>query len=109
MLKLAQVRLPRWGINVDQKDSLDRRRRDSRYPAARSANRDRSAPRAVRRSVRHGSGHGGIDGLAGELGQHDPNAKLYELAANENEPRTRAGLWWRLLSCDCGQDRSTRG
>ncbi len=29
--------------------------------------------------------HGGLDGLAGELGQHDPSAKLYELPANDHQ------------------------
>jgi hypothetical protein len=38
----------------------------------------------------------GLDGLARELGQHDPAAVLYE-DANENEPRKRIGLWRRLL------------
>ena len=40
--------------------------------------------------------HGGVDGLARELGQHDPTAWLDEGAANENEPRERVGLWRRL-------------
>lgn len=44
--------------------------------------------------------HGGLEGLARELGQLDP-AGLYEPAANENEPRERVGLWrwlWALGS-----------
>lgn len=40
--------------------------------------------------------HGGLEGLAGELGQSDPNAWLNEPVANENEP-ARLGLWHRLL------------
>lgn len=37
---------------------------------------------------------GGLEGLARELGQHDPAARLYEPAANENKP---VGLWRRLI------------
>jgi len=40
--------------------------------------------------------HGGLNGLARELGQHDPVAVLYE-DANDNEPRERVGLWRRLM------------
>ncbi len=43
-------------------------------------------------------GRGGLDGPAGELGQHDPSAKLYELAANDNERRKRVGLWEQFLN-----------
>ncbi len=42
--------------------------------------------------------HGGLVGLARKLGQVDPNALLYEPAANENEPRERVGLWQWILS-----------
>jgi hypothetical protein len=40
--------------------------------------------------------HGGLKGLARELGQHDPASVLYE-DANDNEPPKRARLWRRLL------------
>ena len=40
--------------------------------------------------------HGGLDGLARELGQYDPAAVLYE-DSNDNEPPKRVGLWRRLL------------
>jgi hypothetical protein len=46
--------------------------------------------------------HSGLEGLARELCQHDPNLRRYEPAANDNAPRARravavAGLlaWWR--------------
>ncbi len=40
--------------------------------------------------------HGGLKGLAEQLGQTDPSAKAFELPANDNEPRMRLGLW-RLM------------
>jgi hypothetical protein len=40
--------------------------------------------------------HGGLEGLARELGQHDPAAVLYQ-DANDNEPPKRKGLLRRLL------------
>lgn len=41
--------------------------------------------------------HGGLQGLARELGQQDPNAWLYEPAANDDEPPKRALSWRRVL------------
>jgi hypothetical protein len=41
--------------------------------------------------------HGGLEGLARELGQDDPNARLYEPPANENQPAKRfslSGAWF---------------
>lgn len=46
--------------------------------------------------------HGGLDGLAAELGQHVPNAKLFEPAANENDA-PRLSLWRRLLRAVFGR------
>lgn len=42
--------------------------------------------------------HGGLEGLARELGQYDPRLILHEDVANENEPHKRVGLWQLLLS-----------
>lgn len=42
--------------------------------------------------------HGGLEGLARELGQHGPTFIANEDGANENEPRERVGLWRRLLT-----------
>jgi len=39
--------------------------------------------------------YGGLDGLARELGQHDPNARYWEPAANENAPPS---LWKQFLA-----------
>ena len=43
--------------------------------------------------------HDGLEGLAGELGQHDHNAKAFEGAANDNAtgPNWRGDLFLILL------------
>jgi hypothetical protein len=41
--------------------------------------------------------HGGLEGLARELGQHDPARWLNQPEANDDEPPTRPSLWRRLL------------
>jgi hypothetical protein len=45
--------------------------------------------------------HGDLERLAGELGQHDPNASRYDPAANENapvKPNWRDDLFSALLA-----------
>jgi hypothetical protein len=42
--------------------------------------------------------HGSLEGLARELGQYGPSAKLHEPAANENAQRNGGCLWQRLLA-----------
>lgn len=39
---------------------------------------------------------GGLEGLAEQLGQNEPNAKAFEGWANDNEPRKRVRLWRRM-------------
>jgi hypothetical protein len=40
--------------------------------------------------------HGGLEGLAKWLGQHDSSATVGESEANDNRPRKRAGIWRQL-------------
>jgi hypothetical protein len=40
--------------------------------------------------------HGGLDGIAREVGQHDPLASRFEPAANENAPERKGTRSWLL-------------
>jgi hypothetical protein len=40
--------------------------------------------------------HGGLEGLARELGQFDPPSPRFEPPANENTP-SLFSRWWRLI------------
>jgi hypothetical protein len=42
--------------------------------------------------------HGGLGGLARELGQHDPNVTAFEPAANDNASPARLSLWREVLN-----------
>lgn len=42
-----------------------------------------------------------LDGLARELGQHEPTFIAYEDEANDNAPRERVGLWRWFLNLGC--------
>jgi hypothetical protein len=42
--------------------------------------------------------HGGLEGLARELGQYGPADGAYEPAGNDNTPSGRGGFWRRVLA-----------
>lgn len=41
--------------------------------------------------------HGGLEGLARELGQSDPRSVIFEPAANENVPSRRKSAWRMIV------------
>ena len=45
--------------------------------------------------------HDGIEGLEDWLVQHDPNAKMFESAADDNRCRKRESLWGQLWTRLC--------
>lgn len=49
--------------------------------------------------------HGGLQGLARELGQDDLTARVFEPAANDDEPPKRACLVQRILELARGSRR----
>jgi hypothetical protein len=48
--------------------------------------------------------HGGLEGLAKLLGEHDPSAEIVESEANDNRPPKRVGLLRLLWARFCRRD-----